>query len=180
MEKLTTVLAVALQPASAELVLDKAVAIARCFQARVEVLMNDAGAAHEITARCAAANYLDVSVNGLLPVAAHTRLLVGLSARHHTGLDSDNTLVAAAYAGGGLTFGIARDFGDGYTVQPLLRAQLVDGGGLAAGQVAMAIPVKPESAVGGRLRQGDRVRVQLVRTDARRGFIDFAAVPPRP
>jgi len=27
---------------------------------------------------------------------------------------------------------------------------------------------------------GDRVRVQLVRTDARRGFIDFAAIPPRP
>jgi len=27
---------------------------------------------------------------------------------------------------------------------------------------------------------GDRVRVQLVRTDVRRGFIDFAAIPPRP
>jgi Flp pilus assembly protein CpaB len=47
----------------------------------------------------------------------------------------------------------------GHAAAPLLRAQLVDGGGLAAGQVAMAIPVKPESAVGGRLREGDRVRV---------------------
>lgn len=69
MEKLTTVLAVALQPASAVLVLDKAVAIARCFQARVEVLVNDAGTAHEITARCAAENYRDVTLHSVADTA---------------------------------------------------------------------------------------------------------------
>lgn len=47
----------------------------------------------------------------------------------------------------------------GHANAPLLRAQLVAGGGLSPGQVAMAIPVKPESAVGGRLRPGDLVRV---------------------
>lgn len=42
---------------------------------------------------------------------------------------------------------------------PLARGQLAEGSGLRPGYVAMAIPVKSENAVGGRLRQGDRVRV---------------------
>ena len=71
-----------------------------------------------------AANYLDVGLDALLPLSPRTNLVLGLNARHHTGLDSDNTIAAAAFAGGGLTFGLAHDFGGGYIVQPLVRAQL--------------------------------------------------------
>lgn len=73
-------------------------------------------------------------------------------------------LGAAGYAvvvpGGELNTAIGQRLTEpGHANAPLLRAQLVADGGLASGQVAMAIPVKPESAVGGRLRPGDLVRV---------------------
>jgi hypothetical protein len=70
------------------------------------------------------ANYLDVAVEGVLPAGARTDVVLGLSGRHHTGLDSDDTIVAAAFAGGGLSFGLAHRFGGGYAVQPMVRAQL--------------------------------------------------------
>ena len=70
-----------------------------------------------------AANYLDVSLTGLLPLSTRTDLLLGAAARHHTGLDADDTIAAAAFAGGTLTLGLARDLGRGYALQPHLRVQ---------------------------------------------------------
>jgi hypothetical protein len=71
-----------------------------------------------------AANYLDVSVQGLLPLATRTSLVLGLGGRHHTGLDSDAAIAAAAYAGAGLTLGLVRDLGAGYVVQPVVRGHV--------------------------------------------------------
>lgn len=50
-----------------------------------------------------------------------------------------------------------------YSQQILARAQLSDRPRLAPEQLAMTIPVKSESAAGGRLRAGDEVRVFVTR-----------------
>ena len=52
--------------------------------------------------------------------------------------------------------------------QLLARAQLATQFGLAADQVAITIPAKPESAVDGRLRPGDWVQVLVTATDKAR------------
>lgn len=67
MEKLTQILAVALEPASATRVLDKAVVLARCFGARVEALVQDPVVAHVLNARCAGEGYADVTVYSIPP-----------------------------------------------------------------------------------------------------------------
>ena len=69
------------------------------------------------------ANYLDVSVMGMLPLAWRTALTLGVDARHQTGLDSDDTIAAAAYAGGGVSVGLTRQFAGDVVLQPMLRAQ---------------------------------------------------------
>jgi Flp pilus assembly protein CpaB len=53
--------------------------------------------------------------------------------------------------------------------QVLARAQVSDKSGLAPDQVAITIPTKAESAVGGRLRAGDSVQVLLTVADKTRG-----------
>ena len=78
----------------------------------------------DATVEGSAANYLDVSVQSLVPVSARANLVLGVHGRHHTGLDSDNTIAAAAFAGGGVTLGLARDLGNGFVVQPMVRAQI--------------------------------------------------------
>jgi hypothetical protein len=65
MEKLTSILAVALDRSNATLVLDRAVTIARCFHARVEVLVSDSTSAHEINAHCAAEKYSEVELHSV-------------------------------------------------------------------------------------------------------------------
>ena len=69
------------------------------------------------------ANYLDVSLQGMLPLAPHMDLVLAVDGRHQTGLDSDDTIAAAAFAGGGLTVGLARQMTGGLVLQPMLRAQ---------------------------------------------------------
>jgi len=49
--------------------------------------------------------------------------------------------------------------------QVLVRAQLADQFGLAADQVAITIPARPDSAVDGRLRPGDSVQVLVTVSD---------------
>src|SRR3954454_6149398 len=53
--------------------------------------------------------------------------------------------------------------------QVLARAQVSEKSGLGVDQVAITIPTKAESAVGGRLRAGDSVQVLLTITDKTRG-----------
>lgn len=53
--------------------------------------------------------------------------------------------------------------------QLLVRAQVADQSGLASDQVAITIPARPDSAVDGRLRAGDSVRVLLTVADKTRG-----------
>jgi hypothetical protein len=72
MEKLTSILAVALDGVDPAPVLDKAVALARAFHARIEVLVNDAAGAHAINTHCALSRYDEVTLfsvaNALEPV----------------------------------------------------------------------------------------------------------------
>lgn len=65
MEKLTSILAVAIDNSDVVPVLDKAVAVARRFGAVVEVLVNDSAAAHQVTARCAEQGYRDVTLHSV-------------------------------------------------------------------------------------------------------------------
>lgn len=62
MEKLTSILAIALAAADLTPVLDKAVTLARAFHARVEVMVNDPFAAHAVNAHCARSGYGNVTL----------------------------------------------------------------------------------------------------------------------
>ena len=63
--------------------------------------------------------------------------------------------------------------------QVLARAQVADRSGLAPDQVAITIPAKPESAVGGRLRAGDAVQIYLTVADKARGEVHTRTVLER-
>ena len=61
MEKLTSILAVAASPDQVPLVLDKSVAVARCFGARVEVLVTDSETARAVGMHSAERDYDNVT-----------------------------------------------------------------------------------------------------------------------
>jgi hypothetical protein len=67
-------------------------------------------------------NYLDAGIRAVFPISPSTGFLSVLNARHQTGLKSDSTLATAATAGAGITVGLIRAFGGGYSLQPFLRA----------------------------------------------------------
>ena len=69
-------------------------------------------------------NYVDVALRGALPLRTGTDLVLALGGRHHTGLDSDNSLASAALASGTMSLGLAQDLGSGYLLQPFVRGQL--------------------------------------------------------
>lgn len=62
MEKLTSILAVAFDEAAATQVVDKAVALARRFQASVEVLVDQPQIAHHVSRHCASAGHNEVTL----------------------------------------------------------------------------------------------------------------------
>jgi hypothetical protein len=69
-------------------------------------------------------NYLDAGVRSTIALSPRTGLLAGVSARHQTGLDDDDTVAGAAIATAGLTAGLVQDLGGGYVLQPFVRGQL--------------------------------------------------------
>lgn len=64
MQKLTSILAVAESASAGAVVLDKAVQLARAFNARVELLVTETELIQEFTVRCAAQGYPDVTISG--------------------------------------------------------------------------------------------------------------------
>lgn len=85
-------------------------------------------------------NYLDASLNGAVGRAGGPSLVLGLDARHHTGLSVDNSLTTAGIAAGGATLGLALPAGRS-TVQPYVRGQLgrVDTGAGTASATGLSI-----------------------------------------
>lgn len=77
MEKLTTILAVALNAEDVGTVLDRAMSIARHFGARVEVLVSDSQGAHAVTARCREVEYPQVTMRSVAsePLPPHEIIL---------------------------------------------------------------------------------------------------------
>jgi Flp pilus assembly protein CpaB len=73
---------------------------------------------------------------------------------------ADDAVYHAALPGDMLDSLVGRELGEPVHAQQVLaRAQLADQSGLAPDQVAITIPAKPDSAVDGRLRPGDTVKV---------------------
>jgi hypothetical protein len=68
-------------------------------------------------------NYLDLGARGVLRAGSKTGVLLWLSGRHQTGLDSDRTLATAAVRSAAFTLGLERQLGAGLTAQPFARAQ---------------------------------------------------------
>jgi Flp pilus assembly protein CpaB len=78
----------------------------------------------------------------------------------------DDTVYRAALPADALESLVGRQLGEPIHAQQVLaRAQVADRLGLAADQVAMTIPAKPESAVDGRLRPGDTIQVLVTVID---------------
>jgi Flp pilus assembly protein CpaB len=78
----------------------------------------------------------------------------------------DDALYRAALPSDMLDSLIGRQLGEPVHAQQVLaRAQVAAKPGLAADQVAMTIPARPESAVDGRLRPGDTVQILVTVTD---------------
>lgn len=71
MEKLTSILVVALESSEIHQVLDKALTVARRFGAKVEVLVNDSVSAHRVTAHCAQSGYQEVTLHSVASCPEH-------------------------------------------------------------------------------------------------------------
>lgn len=81
----------------------------------------------------------------------------------------DDAVYRAALPADALDSLVGRQLGEPVHAQQVLaRAQVADQLGLAADQVAMTIPVRPETAVDGRLRPGDTVQVLVTVVDKTR------------
>jgi Flp pilus assembly protein CpaB len=81
----------------------------------------------------------------------------------------DDVVYRAALPSENLESLIGRRLGEPiHADQVLARAQIADQFGLAADQVAMTIPARPDSAVDGRLRPGDAVQVLVTVADKTR------------
>jgi nucleotide-binding universal stress UspA family protein len=65
MQKITSILAVVEQSASGIPVLEKAIALARCFHARIELLIADSTLTQEFASRCTALRYDEVTLSSL-------------------------------------------------------------------------------------------------------------------
>jgi nucleotide-binding universal stress UspA family protein len=70
MEKVTRVLAVVERPEDAAIVLDKAVSVARCFGARVDLLIGEGEHVHALAAQCTASGYDEVTLTSVRVGAA--------------------------------------------------------------------------------------------------------------
>jgi Flp pilus assembly protein CpaB len=81
----------------------------------------------------------------------------------------DDSLYRAALPSDTLESLVGRQLGEPIHAQQVLaRAQVAERLGLAADQVAITIPAKPDTAVDGRLRPGDTVQVLLTVADKTR------------
>ena len=68
-------------------------------------------------------NYLDLGARSTIRAGQKMGVLLWLSARHQTGLDSDRALATASMRSGALTLGLVRELGAGLSVQPFVRGQ---------------------------------------------------------
>jgi hypothetical protein len=75
-------------------------------------------------------NYFDAGIAGVLAAGTRTGIVGGLTLRHQTGLDSDDTIASAAATLGIVTLGLAYDVGN-YSLRPFVRGQFgqLDSGG---------------------------------------------------
>ena len=69
-------------------------------------------------------NYLDLGARGTIAAGRGTGVLAAINFRHQTGLKADDTIATAAMVSGGVTLGLVRELGLGYSVQPFIRGQL--------------------------------------------------------
>jgi hypothetical protein len=70
------------------------------------------------------ANYFDAGVSGVLSLGPSSGLVLGLNARHQTGMGSDATLATAAVATGSLQLGYDHRLENGLSFRPFLRGQM--------------------------------------------------------
>lgn len=76
----------------------------------------------------------------------------------------DDSIYAAALSGDALSAVLGKPLAEPvHSQQILARAQVSSRPRLAPDRLALAIPIKPESAAGGRLRAGDEVQILLTR-----------------
>jgi Flp pilus assembly protein CpaB len=87
-------------------------------------------------------------------------------------LHADDAVYRAALSSDMVESVVGRQLGEPvHADQVLARAQLSRGFGLAADQVAITIPARPDSAVDGRLRPGDLVQVLVTVVDKTRNDV---------
>lgn len=69
-------------------------------------------------------NYLEAGVQSVIPIAPSTGVALGFDVRHHTGLEVERSVATAGVVSGVLTVGLVRDFANGYSLEPFVRAQV--------------------------------------------------------